>query len=86
MDQEYYGPPEGYATESDLDELRERLDALEEGNSLTSGEAAYLSEIAYLSGVALAMVLSWSRNASILWCMAHGLVSWGYVIYFAFTR
>jgi hypothetical protein len=37
-------------------------------------------------GTALAIAISWSKNASILWAMFHGLLSWIYVIYFAFTR
>jgi hypothetical protein len=37
-------------------------------------------------GCALAMILSWSRNASILWAILHGILSWFYVIYFALTR
>lgn len=37
-------------------------------------------------GCALAMVLSWSRNGSILWAILHGVCSWLYVIYFACTR
>lgn len=37
-------------------------------------------------GSMLAIVLSWSRNASILYCIGHGIASWIYVIYFAFTR
>jgi hypothetical protein len=37
-------------------------------------------------GSAVAVVLSWSRNASILWAILHGIFSWGYVIYFAVTR
>jgi hypothetical protein len=37
-------------------------------------------------GCALAMILSWSRNASILWAMLHAVFGWLYVIYFAVTR
>ncbi|HXE89561.1 MAG TPA: hypothetical protein VNK82_01215 [Terriglobales bacterium] len=37
-------------------------------------------------GTALAMILSWSRNGSILWAMVHGVCSWFYVIWFALTR
>ena len=37
-------------------------------------------------GCALAMVLSWSRNSSILWAILHGFFSWFYVIWFAVTR
>ena len=37
-------------------------------------------------GVALAIVISWSKNASILWAIVHGVLSWIYVIYFAVTR
>ena len=37
-------------------------------------------------GVALAIVISWSQNGSILWAIIHGIFSWFYVIYFALTR
>lgn len=35
-------------------------------------------------GSALAMILSWSINHSILWAILHGIFSWFYVIYYAF--
>lgn len=34
-------------------------------------------------GSALAMILSYSINKSILWAILHGICSWFYVIYFA---
>lgn len=34
-------------------------------------------------GGALAMILSYSINKSILWAILHGIFSWFYVIYFA---
>jgi hypothetical protein len=34
-------------------------------------------------GSALAMILSWSINHSILWAILHGIFGWFYVIYFA---
>ena len=37
-------------------------------------------------GSALAIVISWSLHQSILWAVIHGLLSWVYVIYYAFTR
>lgn len=37
-------------------------------------------------GSALAIVLSWHRNRSILLAAIHGVFSWFYVIYFALTR
>ncbi len=37
-------------------------------------------------GSALAIVISWSENQSILWAILHGVLSWLYVIYFALTR
>jgi len=37
-------------------------------------------------GTALAMILSWSKNGSILWAVIHGFLSWIYVIYFALFR
>jgi len=35
-------------------------------------------------GTALAVTISWSVNKSILWAIIHGLLSWFYVIYYAF--
>jgi hypothetical protein len=37
-------------------------------------------------GAAIAVVLSWHRNKSILLAVIHGVLSWIYVIYFACTR
>ena len=37
-------------------------------------------------GSAIAIVLSWHRNKSILFAIIHGILSWFYVIYFALTR
>ena len=37
-------------------------------------------------GSALAIVISWSQNHSILWAIIHGILSWLYVIYYALTR
>jgi len=34
-------------------------------------------------GTALAMVISWSVNQSILWAMLHGAFGWVYVLYYA---
>ena len=35
-------------------------------------------------GSALAVALSWHRNYSILWAILHGILSWFYVMYFAY--
>ncbi|HTS04046.1 MAG TPA: hypothetical protein VMP68_00570 [Candidatus Eisenbacteria bacterium] len=61
--------------------IEDRLKELEKKERDRSGEAAI-----WLFGSAIAIALSWSRNASILYCIGHGLASWIYVIYFAFTR
>ncbi|KKX46737.1 hypothetical protein L950_0230305 [Sphingobacterium sp. IITKGP-BTPF85] len=37
-------------------------------------------------GSVIAVVASWDRNKSILWAISQGILSWFYVIYFAFTR
>jgi hypothetical protein len=37
-------------------------------------------------GAALAMVISWSVNHSIVWAIIDGVLSWFYVIYYALTR
>jgi hypothetical protein len=33
-------------------------------------------------GSALAMVISWSVNKSVLWAIIHGIFSWLYVVYY----
>lgn len=37
-------------------------------------------------GAVIAVICSWQRNRSILWCILAGILSWFYVIYFAATR
>ncbi len=44
------------------------------------------SNIGMSVGVALAVVLSWSANHSILWAIIHGLLNWFYVIYYIFIN
>ena len=34
-------------------------------------------------GSIIAATISWSVNHSILWCIAHSVFGWGYVIYYA---
>jgi hypothetical protein len=34
-------------------------------------------------GSALALVISWSENHSLLWAIVHGVLSWVYVAYYA---
>jgi hypothetical protein len=84
---EDHDPLDDYESEADgdsrIDELEQRIEELEQ-SGYRGGEAGL--SLGYALGMALATVLSWSRNASILWCILHGLLSWGYVIYFAFTR
>jgi len=36
-----------------------------------------------MMGSILAMIVSWSVNKSILWCILHGIFGWIYVIYYA---
>lgn len=37
-------------------------------------------------GTALAIVISWSVNKSVLWAIIHGILSWLYVIYYVVVR
>jgi len=83
-----------HAEDANVEDLESRIEQLEtevyglkekleESRSDRNGDGAGL---AYVLGSALAIVLSWSRSASILWCIFHGLLSWAYVLYFAVTR
>ena len=35
-------------------------------------------------GSLIAVILSWSLNHSVLWCILHGLFGWFYLIYWFF--
>jgi hypothetical protein len=76
-----YSNPRGLASEFEGIHLRSR-DLQKEVKELKRDRGAF----AWGLGTILAMILSWSRNASILYCIGHGIASWIYVIYFAFTR
>jgi hypothetical protein len=67
-----------------MDELENRVKGL---NELTRDLAHCDFYVAgFTLGAALAVVLSWSRNGSILWAVLHGVCSWGYVLYVAVER
>jgi hypothetical protein len=66
-----------------LGELEDSVKALE-----SKGKEGNLEglNVGYLLGSALAIAISWSIHQSILWAILHGILSWFYVIYFAWTR
>ena len=37
-------------------------------------------------GSAIAITISWSLHKSVVWAAIHGVLSWLYVLYYAFTR
>ena len=78
-----YSDPNALVNE--FEEIEDRLCDLEERNQKRNVILDRLDDI-WAIGIPLAMILSWSRNASILYCIGHGIASWIYVIYFAFTR
>jgi hypothetical protein len=64
------------------DRIKEILDANRGAalNNIFTGTEGYF----YIAsaGSAVAAVLSWSVNHSILWCSIHSILSWLYVIYY----
>lgn len=50
----------------------------------TTGNGEMLGGVGLLGSV-IAIVASWSRNASVLWAILHGLLGWIYVIYFVLS-
>ena len=53
--------------------------------SCTAQSGNYYSRPVYIApvglGTIIAVVISWSRNKSILWAIIHGILGWLYVIY-----
>jgi hypothetical protein len=54
-------------------------------NTATTDDAGYNRPVYYGPGIGLgtiiAVVISWSRNKSILWAIIHGILGWLYIIY-----
>ncbi len=50
-----------------------------------AGDPGYTQPVYIAPGIGLgtivAVVISWSRNKSILWAIVHGILGWLYVIY-----
>ena len=72
--------------QSEIEELSERVEALESSAEQSGSTSRDGIGLGCALGMAIAVTLSWSKNASLLWCILHGLLSWGYVVYFAATR
>ena len=45
------------------------------------GDSSSTASVGISMGCALAMILSYEINQSILWAILHGILSWLYVIY-----
>jgi len=43
------------------------------------------STAGYGLGTMIAVTISWSLNESIIWAAIHGLFSWFYILYYAFS-
>lgn len=56
------------------------------GDTYISSTRAQVTKAGVSFGTALAIAISWSLHQSILWAIVHGILSWLYVIYYAFTR
>jgi hypothetical protein len=44
----------------------------------------YVSLATFSFGSILALIISWSRNASVRWAIFHGWLGWFYVLYYCF--
>ncbi len=52
----------------------------------TGQRSAQMAKAGVSFGSALAIAISWSQHHSILWAILHGILSWFYVVWYAFTR
>jgi hypothetical protein len=77
--------PTSSELEDQIEELSEHVRGLESSIANLAFRREGLS-LGYALGMVLAVVLSWARNGSILWCIGHGPLSWAYVVWFAVTR
>lgn len=72
------------AEDSDMDDLKDSVgDAVLNIQDLS----LYVVKMGfYLFGASLAMIVSFSQHHSIPWGIGHGILSWGYVIYYAIVK
>jgi hypothetical protein len=58
--------------------------------TVSTGAPVYAQPVYYGPSIGLgtiiAVVISWSRNKSILWAIIHGILGWLYVIYAILVR
>ena len=52
---------------------------------VVQSQTASVAKIGIGFGTALAITISWSVNKSIIWAIIHGVLSWIYVVYYAFS-
>lgn len=55
-------------------------------NAPRGGRTVQVAKAGASFGSALAIAISWSEHHSIFWAIVQGFFSWGYVVYYAFTR
>ncbi len=55
-------------------------------DSVAMADSKNAAKVGVGFGTALAIAMSWNANESILWAILHGILSWVYVIYYAFVR
>lgn len=80
LDPEYdFNSEEEFELESDLESEIESL--RDEINDLKNKTSSCAPSLIYILGVAIAVVVSYTNNASILLATFQGLLSWVYVIY-----
>jgi hypothetical protein len=75
---------ENIVSKDDIEELRTDMEIL--GSYVGDLFQGLFILFAYLFGSSLAMVISYSHNNSIPWGIGHGILSWGYVLYFAIFK
>lgn len=77
-----------YDLESRIEELEGRIEELESEKSEKQGSESDSGCLAfpYSVGAALAVVISWETNHSVLLGLLHGLLSWIYVVYALLTH
>lgn len=83
-DADYYLNNQSDQEDEEITDIKDRLMLLE--SSLNELCRTIRLDIVYLIGCALSIVVSYHHNHSILWGMLHGVLSWGYVVYFAIFK
>jgi uncharacterized membrane protein YkgB len=61
-------------------------EAIAQSHVVYSNQAGRIIDYGIGLGSAIAVVISWSRNRSVIFAIIHGILGWLYIVYYLITK